>query len=350
MARASPYPASAEGRLLPHSARFVKPIRRLRTIRSVLATGAQSTGGHDGAAIGGLNVHHIEPFLEMMAVEKAASPHTLDAYRRDLSTFADHCSARGTSAEAAAYEDVTSFVRAMAGAGAAVATQNRRLSAVRRYLRFLYAEGVREDDPGAQVDSPRKTRPLPKILSVEEVDRMLTVAEEAAGRGEPGALRRSALIELLYAGGLRVSELVGLPDAAPRDDADMMVVRGKGGRERAVPLTRQAKQAVARWRKARGPSRFMFPAASKAGHLTRQAFARELKALAGAAGLKAERVSPHVLRHAFATHLVARGADLRVVQTLLGHQDIATTEIYTHVGNEHLAGILSDCHPLGSVP
>ena len=292
-------------------------------------------------------MHGIDAFLEMLAVEKAASPHTLDAYRRDLVTFAGHCARRGTRADRAALDDVTSFVRAMAAEGAAVATQNRRLSAVRRYLRFLYAEGMREDDPGAQVESPKKTRPLPKILSVEEVDRLLTLAEEAAGRGDPGAIRRSALVELLYAGGLRVSELVGLPDAAPRADEDMMVVRGKGEKERVVPLTRQAKAAVARWRKVRGPSRFMFPAASKAGHLTRQAFGRELKTLASAAGLRADAVSPHVLRHAFATHLVARGADLRIVQALLGHQDIATTEIYTHVGSEHLASVLADCHPLG---
>lgn len=289
----------------------------------------------------------IDAFLEMMAVEKAASPHTLDAYRRDLATFAGHCARRGTTADRAGVEDVTSFLRAMAGEGAAVATQNRRLSAVRRYLRFLYAEGARGDDPGAQVDSPKSVRPLPKVLSVEEVDRLLTVAEEAAARGDPGAIRRAALVELLYAGGLRVTELVGLPDAAPRADSDMMMVRGKGERERVVPLSRHAKAAVSRWRAARGPSRFMFPAESKAGHLTRQAFGRELKALAAAAGLRAASVSPHVLRHAFATHLVARGADLRVVQALLGHQDIATTEIYTHVGNDHLAAVVADCHPLG---
>ncbi|UOM36961.1 tyrosine recombinase [Acuticoccus sp. I52.16.1] len=289
----------------------------------------------------------IDAFLEMMAVEKAASPHTLDAYRRDLAAFAAHCAGGGTTPDRAGTGDVTGFLRAMAGEGAAVATQNRRLSAVRRYLRFLYAEGVRDDDPGAQVDSPKKTRPLPKILTVEEVDRLLTAAEAAAVRGEPGAVRRAALVELLYAGGLRVTELVGLPDAAPRADSDMMMIRGKGEKERVVPLSRHAKRAVTRWRAVRGPSRHMFPAASRTGYLTRQAFARELKALAGAAGLRADRVSPHVLRHAFATHLVARGADLRIVQALLGHQDIATTEIYTHVGNDHLAAVVSDCHPLG---
>ncbi|RAH99261.1 recombinase XerD [Acuticoccus sediminis] len=293
------------------------------------------------------HLHLIDAFLEMMAVEKAASPHTLAAYRHDLLTFSGHCARRGTAADRAGAEDITSFVRAMAADGAAVSTQNRRLSAVRRYLRFLYAEGARGDDPGAQVASPKKTRPLPKVLSVEEVDRLLTIAEEAAQRGDPGAIRRAALVELLYAGGLRVSELVGLPDAAPRAESDMMVVRGKGEKERVVPLSRHAKAAVARWRTVRGPSRFMFPATSQTGHLTRQAFARELKALAGAAGLRAESVSPHVLRHAFATHLVARGADLRVVQALLGHQDIATTEIYTHVGTDHLASVVADCHPLG---
>ena len=288
----------------------------------------------------------VDAFLEMLAVEKAASPHTLEAYRRDLARFATVCRAAGIVPEAATAAELSAFLRAMSAAGEASATQSRRLSAVRRYLRFLYAEGLRSDDPGATVEGPKKIRSLPRILSIEEVQRLLAAAEDAARAAIPGAARRSALVELLYAGGLRVSELVALPEAAATS-RDAMVVRGKGGRERLVPLTPAAHLAVERWRGLRGRSpRFLFPAASKEGHLTRQAFARELKTLAGSAGIAATKVSPHVLRHAFATHLVARGADLRVVQTLLGHQDIATTEIYTHVGNDHLAAVLDDCHPL----
>lgn len=290
----------------------------------------------------------IDAFLEMMAVEKAASPHTLEAYRRDLARFIRVCSDRGVAIEAAGAEDLSAFVRAMADAGEATTTQNRRLSAVRRYLRFLYAEGVRADDPGPLVDGPKSPRSLPAILSVADVRRLLEAAQRDAADGVRGAARRSALVELIYAGGLRVSELVSLPEGAIDPQREAMVVRGKGGRERLVPLTVHAHAALARWRAARGPSRrFVFPAASREGHLTRQAFARELKILAAAAGLPAAKVSPHVLRHAFATHLVIGGADLRVVQTLLGHQDIATTEIYTHVGNDHLAAIVADCHPLG---
>lgn len=288
----------------------------------------------------------VEAFLEMLLVEKGASRHTIDAYRSDLVRFADICRAAGIVPEVAGEPELAAFLRAMSKAGEAPSTQNRRLSAVRRYLRFLYGEGVRHDDPGALVAGPKKRRALPKILSIGEVERLLGAAEDAASAGRPGAARRSALVELLYGGGLRVSELVALPDAAPRGEA--MIVHGKGNRERIVPITPVAHVAVARWRGVRGgASRFLFPATSRAGHLTRQAFARELKLLAGAAGIPAARVSPHVLRHAFATHLVARGADLRVVQTLLGHRDIATTEIYTHVGNDHLAAVLGDCHPLG---
>lgn len=289
----------------------------------------------------------VAAFLEMMAVEGGASPHTLDAYRRDIARFAETCAARGERPETAGADALAAFVRAMEAAGEARTTQNRRLSAVRRYLRFLYAEGLRPDDPGGEVEGPKANRPLPKVLSAAEVERLLTVAEEAAAAGLPGAARRSALVELLYGGGLRVSELVALPDGAVTD-REAMIVRGKGGRERLVPVTRAARAAVARWREARGPgrTRYLFPAASAGGHLTRQAFARELKTLACAAGLPPAKVSPHVLRHAFATHLLVGGADLRVVQALLGHKDIATTEIYTHVKTDHLAAVLDDCHPL----
>lgn len=284
----------------------------------------------------------------MMAVEKDASIHTLAAYRGDLEKFAAHCTRRGTHPHQASREDVASFAQSLHAADEASATQNRRLSAVRRYLRFLYTEGLRGDDPGGDVKGPKRHKKLPKILSVQEVDQLLGTAHADAGTGEVQAVRRLALVELLYSSGLRVSELVSLPDRAIEPGATHMIVKGKGGRERIAPLTGAVHRAVAAWKMVRGAQRasFLFPAQSKAGHLTRQAFARELKVLAGRAGLAAHHVSPHVLRHAFATHLVARGADLRVVQTLLGHQDLSTTEIYTHVQADHLAGVLEDCHPL----
>jgi integrase/recombinase XerD len=293
----------------------------------------------------------VEVFLEMMAVEGGASRNTLEAYRRDLARFAEVCAASGERPETAGASALADFLRAMDAAGEARTTQNRRLSAVRRFWRFLYAEGMRPDDPGGEVEGPKTPRTLPKVLSPAEVERLLLVAEEAAAAGAPGAARRSALVELLYGGGLRVSELVSLHDGAV-GAAEAMIVRGKGGRERLVPVTRAARAAVRRWREARGSSgsRFLFPAASAEGHLTRQTFARELKALASAAAIAPDRVSPHVLRHAFATHLLVGGADLRVVQALLGHKDIATTEVYTHVQAEHLAAVLDDCHPLASAP
>ncbi|MCF3934540.1 tyrosine recombinase [Acuticoccus sp. M5D2P5] len=290
----------------------------------------------------------MDAFLEMMAVEHDASRHTIDAYRRDLVCFADVCRGRGVDPEKAGEADLSAFLKAMAARGEAKTTQNRRLSAVRRFLRFLYAEGARADDPGSLVDGPKRPKALPKILSIEEVRGLLVAAEEAAQAGGAGPTRLAALLELLYAGGLRVSELVSLPESAVANRREVMMVKGKGGRERMVPLTEAAHLAVERYRAARGPSpnRFLFPARSREGHLTRQAFARDLKGLAAAAGLPSAKVSPHVLRHAFATHLLVNGADLRVVQTLLGHQDIATTEIYTHVQADHLVAVLNDCHPL----
>jgi len=290
----------------------------------------------------------VGAFLEMMAVERDASAHTLAAYRSDLARFAAVCAARGIAPERAGEGELAAFLVRLAADGEARSTQNRRLSAVRRYMRFLYAEGFREDDPSPLVEGPKKSRALPKILGLEEVERLLHAAAQDAARGGPLAARRLALVELLYAAGLRVSELVALPETAVRPGAATMIVRGKGGRARLAPLTRAAHRAVADWRAARAgaPGKFLFPARSRAGHLSRQAFARELKSLAAAAGLSPSTVSPHVLRHAFATHLLARGADLRVVQTLLGHRDLATTEIYTHVQAEVLAAVLEDCHPL----
>jgi integrase/recombinase XerD len=238
----------------------------------------------------------------------------------------------------------------------------RRLSAVRQLFRFLYAEGHRRDDPAAVIEGPKRGRPLPKVLSIGEVDRLLASAHGAAAdaaRSEAErlrGLRLACLLEVLYATGLRVSELIALPASAARRDERMLVVRGKGGKERLVPLNDAAKRAMrayldrlAEMDRDTG-SKWLFPSFGESGHLTRQHAARELKALAAAAGISAERISPHVLRHAFASHLLQNGADLRIVQTLLGHADISTTQIYTHVLDERLKSMVRDLHPLGEDP
>lgn len=311
---------------------------------------------------------HAEAFLEMMAAERGAADNTLEAYRRDLEALEGFLRARGETVETADRAALAAFAQSRGRAGYAASSQARTLSAVRRFFRFLYAEGVRGDDPAARLAAPKGGRGLPKVLSVEEVDRLIETARAAAegphasAAAAVRAARRHALLELLYATGLRVSELVSLPDGAARGEGDVLLVKGKGGRERVVPLTRAARTAVDRYRAARaaaaprgrsaGPFRsgggYLFPADSAAGHLTRQAFARELKAVAAAAGLPASAVSPHVLRHAFASHLLERGADLRVVQALLGHADIATTEIYTHVAAATLRRVVMEGHPLAA--
>jgi integrase/recombinase XerD len=231
----------------------------------------------------------------------------------------------------------------------------RRLSAIRQLYRFLYSEGHRSDDPAAAIEGPKRGRALPKVLSVKQVDSLLAKAREGIAAEAKSERLRSArlncLLEVLYATGLRVSELVALPEAAARRDQRMLVIRGKGGRERLVPLNDAARRTIAEYLALRSEakldrSKWLFPSFGQSGHLTRHHFARELKELAGAAGLKASQVSPHVLRHAFASHLLQNGADLRVVQTLLGHADISTTQIYTHVLEERLRSLVRDLHPL----
>jgi integrase/recombinase XerD len=227
---------------------------------------------------------------------------------------------------------------------------------LRQFYRFLYAEGHRKDDPAAAIEGPKRGRPLPKVLTVDDVDRLLGAArqEPDGGRSLAERLRRTRLVcllEVLYATGLRVSELVSLPIAAARRDARVLLVRGKGNKERLVPLNGAAKAAMADYlalRKEAGleASRWLFPSFGESGHLTRQHFARDLKAVAVAAGMRADKISPHVLRHAFASHLLQNGADLRAVQTLLGHADISTTQIYTHVLEERLKSLVRDLHPL----
>lgn len=299
----------------------------------------------------------VGDYLEMLAAERGAGANTIEAYRRDLTDYLAYLARAGLSLERVDTAALRGFMADLETRGLSASTAARRLSCVRGFHKFLYAEGVAEADPSAPVSGPRKGRPLPKVLSVAEVDRLLAGAQQAAALPDqaPGPARRArrmaSLLELLYATGLRVSELVALPRTAASSDARILVVKGKGGRERMVPLTEAARAAMA----AHLPSvpeesPWLFPADSESGHLTRQAFARDLKDAASAAGLRAETVSPHVLRHAFASHLLHNGADLRIVQELLGHADISTTQIYTHVLDDRLKAMVRDLHPLMDNP
>jgi integrase/recombinase XerD len=302
----------------------------------------------------------IAAFLDMMAAERGAARATITAYEADLAHYAAHLAAqRGALAGARAVdaEGVRGYLAALKDEGLKASSAARRLSAVRQLHRFLYAEGHRGDDPTAAIQGPKQSRPLPRSITVADVGRLIDTARrmaEAGGQAPQMALRSArmlALIELIYATGVRVSELVALPVAAARTREDYLVIRGKGGRERLAPLTPAAKAAARAYlalleEAGLGGGPHLFPAQSEQGHLTRQAFARELKALASASGLPARIVSPHVMRHAFASHLLQNGADLRVVQELLGHADIATTQIYTHVLDERLKAMVRDLHPL----
>jgi integrase/recombinase XerD len=299
----------------------------------------------------------IATFLEMLVVERGASRHTVDAYRRDLGFYEAHLRSRGRSLSDAREEDVRSFVHHLSAQGFTASTQARRLAAIRHYYRFLFLEGARTDDPTTRIETPKRRRPLPRTVSEAEVDRLLAVVE---ARSKPDRLRLMTLMELLYGTGLRVSELAGLPLSAIAADKSSLTVRGKGDKERVVPLGRHARACLEAWLGLRqngktadkefARSRFVFPSNSKAGHLTRQRVLQLVKEVALEAGLDPARLSPHVLRHAFATHLLAHGADLRSLQAMLGHSDIATTQIYTHVQNEHLATLVATHHPLSRPP
>ena len=292
----------------------------------------------------------IETFLEMMSVERGVALNTLAAYRHDLVDLDRYLAPRGRDLSSVAGQDLRAYFADLAGRSMAPSTSARRLSALRQFFKFLYAEGFRADDPAAAIEGPKRPRPLPKVLSEAEVERLLA----AAGAGEgPDALRMVALLEMLYATGLRVSELVALPLSALQSDPRLILVKGKGGRERMVPLGEAAVAALSDYGSVRGhfiagsaASPWLFPSRGASGHLTRQRFGQRLKSLAVAAGLDPAKVSPHVLRHAFASHLLAHGADLRAVQQMLGHADIATTQIYTHVLDERLRSLVSEHHPL----
>jgi integrase/recombinase XerD len=299
----------------------------------------------------------VELFLDMLAAERGAGENTLSAYTRDLADVAAHLPA-GRSVANASTDDLRAYLGGLTRRGFATTSVARRLSAIRQLYRFLYAEGLRKDDPAAVLEGPKRGRGLPKILSVSEVENLLTHAHAAAGDPEKKILERlraarlACLLEVLYATGLRVSELVALPASAARRDQRLLLVRGKGDKERLVPLNEAAKRAMAAYLALLAETypeqktKWLFPSFGESGHLTRQHFARDLKTLAAAVGIRAERVSPHVLRHAFASHLLQNGADLRVVQTLLGHADISTTQIYTHVLEERLKSLVRDLHPL----
>jgi integrase/recombinase XerD len=299
----------------------------------------------------------IAAFLDMLAAERGAAANTIEAYRRDLLAYREALAQAGADPLTTGPGPIRDYLARLDERGFEASSAARRLSAIRQFHRFLYAEGERSDDPTVALSGPRLTRPLPKVMTQAQVEKLLTVAADKAreavaqGVGAVAAMRMLALVELLYATGLRVSELVSLPDKAVGGQK-LMMVRGKGNKERLVPLTPAARQAVAAWRAIRdrsggAGSPWLFPADSESGHMTRQFFGRELKALVTAAGLDSTKVSPHVLRHAFASHLVQNGADLRVVQDLLGHADIATTQIYTHLPDERLKAMVRDLHPLG---
>ncbi len=286
----------------------------------------------------------------MLAVERNASPHTLDAYGRDLADFAAFARARKTAPEAATPELIRRYLERLAAAGQSPRTAARRLSALRQFHRFLLTEGVQADDPLATIAAPKLGRSLPKTLGETEVAALIAAAGEGDGAG---SLRLAAMLELVYGAGLRVSELCGLELTSLDRERRTVIVRGKGGKERLVPLSEAARVALAAYGPVRkrflGPDRsspFLFPSRSAEGHLTPRRFAQLLKEAAIVAGLDPARVSPHVLRHAFATHLVDHGADLRSVQQMLGHADIATTQIYTHVAGDRLQRLVQERHPL----
>lgn len=293
-------------------------------------------------------------FLDAIAAERAAAANTLAAYARDLDDLGAFLTARGRDWAGAERADLDAWLVDLDARGMAAATRARRLSAARQFFRFVWEEGWRRDDPAARLTGPRRARALPRTLGVAEVDRMFAAVEGYASGS--ARLRARCLLELVYATGMRVSELVGLPAAAARGDPATMLVRGKGGRERLVPLTEPARRALAEWLAARDaaeaarprgakPSPWLFPSRAAEGHLTRAAFFAMVKEIAAAAGLDPAAVSPHTLRHAFATHLLANGADLRAIQELLGHADVSTTEIYTHVLDARLKALVAR-HPL----
>jgi integrase/recombinase XerD len=318
------------------------------------------TGSNKEVAGSDPDLRLIEQFLEMMSAERGASRHTLEAYGRDLTDYRKFLAGRGRRIGQAGADDVRAFLAFLTKRQLAKNSAARKLSAVKQCHRFLLGEGLAKENHASIIEGPKLGRPLPKIMSVEEVDRLIATAKKEAvvGRGSKAvkAARLYCLVEVLYATGLRVSELLALPVSAATSDERVLLIKGKGGRERLVPLNDAARAALksflALGQHQRGDkdSNYLFASRGSAGHLTRQHLGQELKALAAKTGLAARKISPHVLRHAFASHLLAGGADLRAVQQMLGHADISTTQIYTHVLAERLRKIVETYHPLGKPP
>ncbi|WP_068116942.1 tyrosine recombinase [Tropicimonas marinistellae] len=300
----------------------------------------------------------ISTFLEAQAAELNAAQNTLLAYGRDLKDFADWTERRGRSFASIERGDVEAYLIHCDAQGFSRATRARRLSAIRQLFRFAFEEGWRETNPAIQIKGPGRKKALPGTLEIAEVDALLEAAK-ATGRSTADRSRNACLMQVLYATGMRVSELVSLPVAAARGDPQMLLVRGKGDKERLVPLSPPARMALQDWlavrdaaeadarTKGNPPSRYLFPSSGRSGHLTRHRFYALVKEFAVAGGISPSKVTPHTLRHAFATHLLAGGADLRSIQTLLGHADISTTEIYTHVLDQRLKDLVLEHHPLG---
>lgn len=303
------------------------------------------------------DLHWIAAFLDAQAAERGAATNTQLAYARDLADFTDWLAGSGSSLSAAQKTDVENYLVHCDAQGLAKSTRARRLSAIKQLYRFCFEEGFRADNPAVQISGPGRDKRLPKTLSTEEVDRLLEAAT-AHGRSPAERERNTCLMQLLYATGMRVSELVSLPLSSAKGDPRMLLIRGKGGKERMVPLSPPARAALRDWLKTReamedearvqgkSTSTFLFPSRGKSGHLTRHAFYVLIKELAVEGGVSPSKVTPHTLRHAFATHLLANGADLRAIQTFLGHADVSTTEIYTHVLEERLKELVLDHHPM----
>ncbi len=302
-------------------------------------------------------VRWISTFLEAQAAERGAANNTQQAYARDLMIFSDWLSAKGAKFETLTREDVEAFLIDCEAEGLAKSTRARRLSAIKQLFRFAFEEGWRTDNPAIQITGPGRDKRLPKTLTHDEVDRLLDAAR-SVGRSKQDRIRNTCLMELLYATGMRVTELVSLPISSARGDPRMLLILGKGGKERMVPLSPDARDALAEWlvtrdsmddlanKQGKQLSKYLFASRGAAGHLTRHRFYMLIKELAVAGGVSPAKVTPHTLRHAFATHLLEGGADLRAIQTLLGHADVATTEIYTHVLQERLSQLVLDHHPL----
>lgn len=303
------------------------------------------------------DLHWISAFLEAQAAELGAADNTRLAYARDLKDFAEWAARRPVEFARVSRDQIESYLVHCEAQGLARSTRARRLSAIRQLFRFAFEEGLRADNPAIQISGPGRDKKLPKTLSEDEVDRLLAAAK-TTGRSAADRQRNSCLMEVLYATGMRVSELVSLPVSAARGDPRVLLILGKGGKERMVPLSPPARAMLAEWLQTRDAaeeearakgqpaSRHLFPSRGKSGHLTRHRFFQIVKELAVAAGVSPDKVTPHTLRHAFATHLLANGADLRAIQTLLGHADVATTEIYTHVLDERLKELVLEHHPL----